>query len=180
MTNAELAVLGLVVERPRYGYEMEQVIEERGMRNWTEVGFSSIYYLLKKLEKKGLVERLPAERGGPGPARHVYGATADGLAGWRAETLRALSEPQRCFPSFLLGLAGTPAFEADELAAALQEYISHLDARAIEMAEGRARSGPVLPPFVEAMFTYSEAILAAERAWVVAQARSLTETKEFA
>jgi DNA-binding PadR family transcriptional regulator len=48
MTNAELAILSLVVEKPRHGYQIEQVIEERGMREWTEVGFSSIYYLLKK------------------------------------------------------------------------------------------------------------------------------------
>ena len=30
MTNAELAILGLVGETPRHGYEIEQVIEERG------------------------------------------------------------------------------------------------------------------------------------------------------
>jgi DNA-binding PadR family transcriptional regulator len=55
MTKAELAILGLVAEKPRHGYEIEGVIEARGMRDWTEIGFSSIYYLLKKLEDKGLV-----------------------------------------------------------------------------------------------------------------------------
>jgi hypothetical protein len=55
MTNAELAILGLIVERPRHGYEIEKVIEERGMREWTEVAFSSIYYILRKLEKKNLI-----------------------------------------------------------------------------------------------------------------------------
>ena len=50
MTNAELAILSLVVEQPRHGYEIERVIGERGMREWTEVGFSTIYSLLKKLE----------------------------------------------------------------------------------------------------------------------------------
>ncbi|MGD8625667.1 MAG: helix-turn-helix transcriptional regulator, partial [Anaerolineae bacterium] len=48
MTNAELAILTLVAEAPHHGYEIEQIIQERGMREWTEVGFSSIYYLLKK------------------------------------------------------------------------------------------------------------------------------------
>ena len=46
LTNAELAILSLIVEQPRHGYEIEQVIEQRGMREWTDVGFSSIYYLL--------------------------------------------------------------------------------------------------------------------------------------
>jgi hypothetical protein len=29
-----MAILSLVFEQPRHGYEIEQVIEERGMRNW--------------------------------------------------------------------------------------------------------------------------------------------------
>jgi len=31
MTNAELAVLSLIAEQPRHGYEIEQVIEERAL-----------------------------------------------------------------------------------------------------------------------------------------------------
>ena len=84
MTNAELAILSLVVEQPRHGYEIEQIIEERGMREWTEVGFSSIYYLLKKLEQAGLVVgRL--DDAGPGPARRVYEATPAGNEALRRE-----------------------------------------------------------------------------------------------
>ena len=56
MTNAELAILSLIAEQPRHGYDIEQIIEARGMRDWTEIGFSSIYYLLNKLEKAGLIE----------------------------------------------------------------------------------------------------------------------------
>ncbi|MDZ4159188.1 MAG: helix-turn-helix transcriptional regulator, partial [Anaerolineaceae bacterium] len=56
MTNAELAILSLLVERALHGYEIERIIQERGIRDWTEIGFSSIYYLLKKLKNKGLIE----------------------------------------------------------------------------------------------------------------------------
>ena len=55
LTDAELLVLGLVVEMPRHGYELELVIELRGMREWTQIGFSSIYFVLGKLERLGLV-----------------------------------------------------------------------------------------------------------------------------
>ena len=77
MTNAELAILSLIAQQPRHGYEIEQVIEARGMREWTEVGFSSIYYLLKKLEQKGYVKAqlIAADRG---PARKVYSITPAG------------------------------------------------------------------------------------------------------
>ena len=56
MTNAELVILSLIAERPRHGYQIEQVIEEREMREWTELGFSSIYYILNKLEGQGHID----------------------------------------------------------------------------------------------------------------------------
>ena len=56
MTNAKLAISSLIAEEPRRDYDIEQIIEARGMREWTEIGFSAIYSLLKKLETAGLVE----------------------------------------------------------------------------------------------------------------------------
>jgi len=79
MTNAELAILSLIAEQPRHGYEIEQVIEERRMREWTEIGFTSIYYLLPAQEAGtgGLIEGQleEAERG---PAREAYHLTPAG------------------------------------------------------------------------------------------------------
>ena len=53
LTDAEMLVLGLVAEMPRHGYQLDQVIEERGMRKWTQIGFSSIYYVLEQARKDG-------------------------------------------------------------------------------------------------------------------------------
>lgn len=52
----EELILGLLAEQPRHGYQIEKLIEDREMRRWTEVGFSSIYYVLDKLEKKSLLK----------------------------------------------------------------------------------------------------------------------------
>ncbi len=64
LTPAELTVLGLIVEQPRHGYDLEQVIEERGIRQWTDIAFSSIYYVLAKLEKRGRVGAADGGRSG--------------------------------------------------------------------------------------------------------------------
>ena len=37
LTDNELLVLGLVAEMPRHGYELEQLIDRRGMREWTHL-----------------------------------------------------------------------------------------------------------------------------------------------
>ena len=57
----EELILGILAEQPCHGYQIEKLIEERGMRKWTDVGFSSIYYILEKLEKKGLAESVPTK-----------------------------------------------------------------------------------------------------------------------
>ena len=164
MTNAELAILGLVIEQPRHGYEIEQVINERGMRNWTEVGFSSIYYLLKKLEGSGLVESH-LEQVGPGPARKVYSATAAGRQALHEAVIEALSRPERCYQPFLLGLSHLPRIPHEAVVAALQQYRAGLQARLAEVQEGAQRQQP-LPGHVEAMFDYSQALIGAELAWI--------------
>ena len=116
MTNAELSILSLVAERPRHGYEIENIIEERGMRDWTEIGFSSIYYLLKKLEKEGLLAgRL--EEAARGPARKVYSATQAGYEALRAGLLDALSVPRPRLSPLQLGLANLPGIPPAEASA---------------------------------------------------------------
>ena len=164
MTNAELAILSLIAEQPRHGYQIDQVIQARGMREWTEVGFSSIYYLLKKLEGQGLIEgRLQeAERG---PARKVYAATPAGERALKIAVLDTLSKPSRCYPPLQLGLANVPAIPFDEAVAAQQRYRDALVARRDHEQE-RWQSQRPLPYFVDAMFHQSLTLIDAEMAWV--------------
>jgi len=164
MTNAELAILSLVAEQPRHGYEIEQVIEERGMREWTEVGFSSIYYLLKKLEREGLIEGQ-LEQAERGPARKVYHVTPAGRGALHEGVLDALSTPRRYYPSLQLGLANLPGIPPAEAVAALGRYRDALAARLEQIGANRERQHP-LPYFVEAMFEHSLALIQAELAWV--------------
>jgi len=164
MTNAELAVLSLVVEQPRHGYEIEQVIEERGMREWTEVGFSSIYYLLKKLERDGMIEgRL--EEAGRGPARKVYCATPAGHQAMHTGRLDALAVPRHSYPPLQLGLAGLPGLSRGEALAALRSYHDALAARLTQVQANWEGKG-ALPYFIDAMFDYSVTMLRAEMAWI--------------
>jgi DNA-binding PadR family transcriptional regulator len=164
MTNAELAILTLVAERPRHGYEIEQVIEERGMREWTEIGFSSIYYLLKKLEGERLIEGQ-LEEARRGPARKVYHLTLAGRDAVRAGVLDALAVPRRCYPPLQLGLANLPGISNAEALAALRQYRDALADRLEQVRATWERQRP-LPYFVEAMFDHTTAMLQAEQEWI--------------
>lgn len=165
MTNAELAILSLIAEKPRHGYDIEQVIEGRGMRDWTEVGFSSIYYLLNKLEKTNLIESQLQQPSGKGPARKVYSITDEGQEAHLMGTLEALSNPQSGSTPFLLGLSNFPAVPREQVIAALNSYAVQLEERLNHML-GRADAQQPLAPFINAMFDYSRVLIEAELTWI--------------
>ncbi|HTX71516.1 MAG TPA: helix-turn-helix transcriptional regulator [Rectinemataceae bacterium] len=159
LTSAELAVLSLIVERDLHGYEIEVLIQERGMRNWTEIAFSSIYHILRVLERELLVSSRIEAAPGKGPARKVFAATAEGRARYKREALRTLSTVVRPYPPILLGLAALPGLDPEEAADGLAAYRRGLAER---LHEVQARNLPGLPDHVQAMFAHSEALIRAE------------------
>jgi len=83
----DLCLLAVMEEGPAYGYEMTKRLRARGL---SIVGEGSIYPLLGRLEREGLVETHRAASDG-GPPRKYYRpsseglrALADGVSEWRA------------------------------------------------------------------------------------------------
>jgi PadR family transcriptional regulator PadR len=83
----DLCLLAVIEDDPAYGYEMTRRLRERGLAT---VGEGSIYPLLGRLERDGLVETYRETSNG-GPPRKYYRASergrralAAGLAEWRA------------------------------------------------------------------------------------------------
>jgi len=163
MTNAELAILSLVVEEPRHGYDIEATIVERNMRDWTDVGFSSIYYVLGKLEEAGLVTSRREQAPGRGPARRVYSATDAGIATMERHALQAIGGPARRPSSFQLGLAALPLLDDADVAAAIAVHERDLEAQLQTLGERKAGDQPF---HVAAMFDLAVTQLEAELAWI--------------
>jgi len=55
LSNAEIALLVLLTEQSMLLYLIEQDVQHRDMRYWTDLSMSSIYKLLRKLEKEGFI-----------------------------------------------------------------------------------------------------------------------------
>ena len=62
-SDADIVLLSLLAEQPRHGYDLDRVIEQRGYRQWTSLAFSSVYYLLKRLSERGLLEPDQSSQG---------------------------------------------------------------------------------------------------------------------
>ena len=72
----DLVILGLLKEGPKHGYEIRKSIDQE-LSTFTTVDSKSIYYPLRKLEKKGLVVKR-AGRKGKRPAKFIYKITKEG------------------------------------------------------------------------------------------------------
>lgn len=83
----DLCLLAVMEEGPAYGYEMTRRLRARGL---SMVGEGSIYPLLARLEREGLVEtERAASNGGPPrkyyrPSREGRRALAAGVTEWQA------------------------------------------------------------------------------------------------
>lgn len=83
--SVKYAVLGLLVQRRGYGYDLVQRFEEQVGPGW-QLNAGAIYVALDKLEQEGLVRPLPADDGTPlarrrtvrGAPRVIYEVTDRG------------------------------------------------------------------------------------------------------
>ncbi|MDX1689724.1 MAG: PadR family transcriptional regulator [Acidimicrobiia bacterium] len=71
-----MCLLAVIDEEPTYGYEMARKLEGRGLHL---VGEGSIYPLLSRLQRQGLVESYVRESSG-GPPRKYYRIAEPGRA----------------------------------------------------------------------------------------------------
>jgi len=162
LTDAQLLLLGLVAEMPRHGYELEQVIEQRGMREWTQIGFSSIYFVLSKLEKMGFVS---AKKSKSEKAKKTFSITDTGYDALVEQALYSLRNSRPTYSSALLGMAHWSMLEHQAALSALQKR-GEAAVKELERIENIQLSQQPLPDFVEAIFDFSLSQLQAEVKWI--------------
>ena len=166
VTDAELAVMSLLAEKPMHGYQIEQIIEDRGMRDWTNIGFSSIYYILEKLRKIGWLKNVLEYGEGKGPARQIYSLTNTGRDIWKKAVFSALSHPRRSSSNFQLGLSNLLLLEKEQIMFALEEYVKELEQKYQQVMGKLTNYGENLPWNASTMFDLSLAQIKTELDWV--------------
>lgn len=168
ISDKEAAILWLLTcsDSGRYGYELEKIISDRGMRHWTSIGFSSIYFVLKRLYDKGLVSFSLEESDGQ-PARKRYALTRKGKEELEAKTRHVLSHPV-CLPDPLcLGIAGLELLSPDEAVLALDEYICHLHEVSAAIRQKHHEHVKEAAPYtVDALFRYSLSMIQCREQYV--------------
>jgi DNA-binding PadR family transcriptional regulator len=166
ITNSELAILGLVAENPQHGYQIEAEITQRGMRNWTEIGFSSIYYVLNKMEESGWLSSAK-QTSGDRPTRKVYRLTTTGEEIFHQAVFERFSQPRPRTGDYALALANLPALTPDEICNGLENHLKSLKEQ-IDSLQNKweADQSQNMPHHVNYLFNYSLNLLQSETVWV--------------
>jgi DNA-binding PadR family transcriptional regulator len=92
--SAKYAVLGLVIERPGYGYQLAQRLEERF--GCSEFAPSGVYSALDQLSRDSFIRSAGQMGGGPSrraAPRTIYEATEEGVDHFEAWMLEASPTP---------------------------------------------------------------------------------------
>jgi DNA-binding PadR family transcriptional regulator len=170
MNEAELTLLSLLAEAPRYGHELQTLIDDRGLREWVMIGFSSIFYLLSKLEKHGLIA-AEARADHSGMPRKHYSLTESGRGVLQTAVADLLRQPHALGSGFELGLANLNVLKPVQVYRTLNHHRSDLRQRltAIEQSYQRyQREDDDGVDAVDALYTHSLAVMKAEFTWLEA------------
>jgi DNA-binding PadR family transcriptional regulator len=135
------AVLGLLAQRPRHGYELRAAFQALvgGEENW-DVKPAQIYTTLARLEQGGLVAEDSIEQDA-GPEKRIYALTPTGrktLKEWFACGIEREHQHDEFFLKLMIGLVSGVA----EPYRVIQTQRAHLFQELHDITEHRSHSDP--------------------------------------
>lgn len=165
-TGADVALLGLLAERPMHPWEIIRQVEHREMRTWTDLAKSTVYKQLRLLEERGLASGEGAVVAGR--ARRTYSLTPAGRRALAVGVVHALAAPE--YPHWAIDIASynVDAAPPGEAIAALDAYATTLRERAQGWAalEDYLRDEEGCPPHRWALSRRARAMIDGELAWI--------------
>ena len=135
------AVLGLLAQRPRHGYELRAAFQAvvGGEENW-DIKPAQIYTTLARLEQGGLVAKGSVEQDA-GPEKRIYALTPTGrqtLKEWFAIGIEPEHQHDELFLKLMMGLVSGVA----DPYRVIQTQRAHLYQDLHDITEHRSRADP--------------------------------------
>lgn len=93
-SSTHWALLGLIIERPSYGYDLAERFERAygGMLSLSSASY--IYTSIRELSRRGLIEEVPG-KGGSRQPKPRYRATAEGVRAYQEQLISEVDEDRR-------------------------------------------------------------------------------------
>ena len=181
-TTPDLVVLSLLAEKPRHGYEVNQELEWRDVRDWAEISRPQVYYSLAKLARNGMIHPVESEGGAQGPERQCYAISPAGRAALKKALKRPEWSEQRPPPPFLTWLAlaahAEPATVAEQLGRRRRYLQAELERERKTLAEFEGHAGGFPGDAAWLMVSLTVRSFETELAWLEEAQRRLARYTE--
>ncbi len=166
ISNTETAILGLLYEHHHFASRLEEIIEKRAMRNWTDLNYTSIIEVLNELEKNNLIESEIRELEGK-TSENVYSITDKGKKVFLEKIKELMSKKSKYIYPFDLAIANMNFLSKKEIIESLNTYLKSIDER-IKFIDNsiRIQKEDNIPYNFIAILCRDNALLKAEKDWI--------------
>ena len=130
LNQTDLFILGLLKEKPMYGYEIKQIVADGHTERWARITQSAIYYSLRKLEGRGLVAKEFHQEGHL--EQRIFHITTEGLEVFPKLIAASLASTDDLYPEYSIALMFRKAIDDDTLKVALLQRREFLIVRIAE------------------------------------------------
>jgi DNA-binding PadR family transcriptional regulator len=165
LSNVEFALLQLISENGELsGYSISRLIEERGYREWADIGDTSIYTGLEKLNNNEYVKfYVDTDKQGKGPLPKKFNLTHKGKKILKEEVVEALSATRERDRRFDIALAAIREIAPEEAIEALEKRKLFLSTEMQRInTKFIQQDGQALPKHVRILFKHPLILIKAE------------------
>jgi len=177
LSHKQFVVLGLIAETPSHAYNINQRIEERGMRDWTAIGKSSIYRIIIELEDTKLVEYYEEEV--DHRKRKVYTITDYGAKILKEKVYNVIKGFMgRNDEDFYVAFSMLPLLDTEQLIEAFSYSIETMKKHMVEL-ENMLNTNPNYPINVSGLFIHPIKILETDISFMEWAIENIKEGDKF-
>jgi DNA-binding PadR family transcriptional regulator len=159
-----LIILGLLSEKNLYGYEIKKIIKER-CGDFINIQFGSIYFAIKKAEKKEWIKKAGVEKNGTDPERCVYQILPAGRKYFQKGLRDYFNKNLIHFESDIV-LMFADTLDAAQKEVFIEDRKEYLTAKLEEIQEILSTKKKKDNPRASSLFNYIESHLKTELAWI--------------
>lgn len=160
----ELVILGLLLDKPRHGYEIRKQINEF-LTYFAGLEYESIYYSLRSLERKGLVNKqVSASRNRPD--KFIYALTDQGKERFKALLDRSFLHIQRPYFGIDISLFFLPHLKSEDARRKLRARLRILKRIELALSQAQPTFRTQKPAHLLAILEHNLELIKAEIAFI--------------
>ncbi|GAA1390740.1 PadR family transcriptional regulator [Luteococcus peritonei] len=154
-------MLGLLVDEPRHGYELDSLVQAQGLDAWLRLPSSSIYFVLKRLAGKEFIAPVGNDEKSQ---RQRYRITDRGLERMRQQVSDCLCQVDDTRENFRIACLMASVLDEQQLLQCLQVRRRAVMEKIAQIGSRRSRT--LENPQGMALLDHELGILRAELGWL--------------